>query len=164
MLAVSDREKLLSWDEAEESSNVLVSAGWSRWTLYKQHRRSFQGNPELTQDVVLLFISGFLPSVVSLSGPKTGTEIRMLNSTLCGAAFFPCPLMSYQVDAETRADKSQADSGQDGGASGSQSSASAPSAFQLLANAFRRTFNVTNPPGGSDSAVIMFVWITACLL
>ncbi|XP_011605196.2 F-actin-monooxygenase MICAL2-like isoform X10 [Takifugu rubripes] len=60
-----------------------------------------------------------------------------------------------QVHAETKADKSQTDSGQKGEPSESQSSASSPSAFQLIANAFRRTFNVTNPSSGSDSAVIM---------
>lgn len=65
--------------------------------------------------------------------------------------------MSYQVRAETKADKSQTDSGQKGEACESQSSASSPSAFQLIANAFRRTFNVTNPSSGPDSAVIMFV-------
>lgn len=77
---------------------------------------------------------------------------------------FPCSLMSYQGHAETKADKSQTDSSQNGEASESQSSASSPSAFQLIANAFRRTFNVTNPSSGSDSAVIMFVRITACIL
>lgn len=65
--------------------------------------------------------------------------------------------MSYQVHAETKADKSQADSGQKGESSESQSSASSPSAFQLIANAFRRIFNVTNPSSDSDSAVMMFV-------
>ncbi|XP_074490195.1 F-actin-monooxygenase mical2b isoform X2 [Sebastes fasciatus] len=50
-----------------------------------------------------------------------------------------------QVKAETEADKLQTDSGQNGEPSQSQTSASALSAFQLIANAFRRTFSVTNP-------------------
>lgn len=65
--------------------------------------------------------------------------------------------MSYQVHAETEADKPRTDLGQDGEPSQSQTSASSPSAFQLIANAFRRTFSVTNPSGSSGAAVTMFV-------
>lgn len=39
--------------------------------------------PELPRDVLLLFISVFLPCVVSFSGPKIVPEIRTSNSTLC---------------------------------------------------------------------------------
>lgn len=70
---------------------------------------------------------------------------------------FPVLLMFYQVQAETEPDKPQADSGQDGEPSPSQTSASSPSAFQLIANAFRRTFSVTNPSSGSNTAVKMSV-------
>uniref|UniRef100_UPI0037E78314 F-actin-monooxygenase mical2b isoform X4 n=1 Tax=Semicossyphus pulcher TaxID=241346 RepID=UPI0037E78314 len=58
-----------------------------------------------------------------------------------------------QVQAETEADKLQTDSGQDGEPSQSQTSASSTSAFQLIANAFRRTFSVTNPSSSSKAAV-----------
>ncbi|XP_042351352.1 protein-methionine sulfoxide oxidase mical2b isoform X1 [Plectropomus leopardus] len=58
-----------------------------------------------------------------------------------------------QVQAE--ADKPQTDSGQDGEPSQSQSSASAPSTFQLIADAFRRTFSVTNPSNRTSTAVTM---------
>lgn len=68
---------------------------------------------------------------------------------------FLCPLMFYQVQAETEADKLQTDYSQDGEISQSQTSASSTSAFQLIANAFRRTFSVTNP--SSNAAVPMFV-------
>ncbi|GAA6231235.1 protein-methionine sulfoxide oxidase mical2b-like isoform X1 [Lates japonicus] len=60
-----------------------------------------------------------------------------------------------QVQAETEADKPHTDSGQDGEPSQSQSPASSHSAFQLIANAFRRTFSVTNPSSGSKTAVTM---------
>ncbi|KAG7214852.1 hypothetical protein INR49_005120 [Caranx melampygus] len=60
-----------------------------------------------------------------------------------------------QVQAETEADKPHTDSRQDGDPSQSQSPASSPSAFQLIANAFRRTFSVTNPSSGSNPAVTM---------
>lgn len=60
-----------------------------------------------------------------------------------------------QVQAETEADKPQTDSSQDAEPSESQSPASSPSAFQLIANAFRRTFSVTNPSSGSNTAVTM---------
>ncbi|XP_037622099.1 protein-methionine sulfoxide oxidase mical2b isoform X13 [Sebastes umbrosus] len=60
-----------------------------------------------------------------------------------------------QVRAETEADKLQTDSGQNGEPSQSQTSASAPSAFQLIANAFRRTFSVTNPSSRSNTALTM---------
>lgn len=65
--------------------------------------------------------------------------------------------MFYQVKAETEADKLQTDSGQNGEPSQSQTSASALSAFQLIANAFRRTFSVTNPSSRSNTALTMFV-------
>ncbi|XP_076588756.1 F-actin-monooxygenase mical2b isoform X3 [Chaetodon auriga] len=55
-----------------------------------------------------------------------------------------------QVQAETEADKTQTDSGQDGEAPQGQTSA-----FQLLANAFRRTFSLTNPSSSSNTAVTM---------
>lgn len=95
MLSVSDREKLLRWDAAdasEEGSSGLVSAGGGgggQVDVIQAAPSVIPGKTELTQDVVVLFISGFLPSAVSLSGPKTGTQIRTLNSTLCRAAFFP---------------------------------------------------------------------------
>ncbi|XP_044048503.1 protein-methionine sulfoxide oxidase mical2b isoform X5 [Siniperca chuatsi] len=60
-----------------------------------------------------------------------------------------------QVQAETEADKPQTDLGQDGEPSQSQTSASSPSALQLIANAFRRTFSVTNPSSSSNTAVTM---------
>ncbi|XP_067445003.1 F-actin-monooxygenase mical2b isoform X1 [Thunnus thynnus] len=60
-----------------------------------------------------------------------------------------------QVQAETEADKPQTDSGQDGEPAQSQSSASSPSAFQVIANAFRRTFSVSNPSSSSNTAVTM---------
>uniref|UniRef100_A0A3B4THF7 F-actin monooxygenase n=1 Tax=Seriola dumerili TaxID=41447 RepID=A0A3B4THF7_SERDU len=60
-----------------------------------------------------------------------------------------------QVQAETEADKPHTDSRQDGEPSQSQSPASSHSAFQLIANAFRRTFSVTNPSSSSNAAVTM---------
>ncbi|XP_041652089.1 protein-methionine sulfoxide oxidase mical2b isoform X9 [Cheilinus undulatus] len=60
-----------------------------------------------------------------------------------------------QVQAETEADKIQTDPGQDGQLSQSQTSASSNSTFQLIANAFRRTFSVTNPSNSSNSEVPM---------
>ncbi|XP_070762813.1 F-actin-monooxygenase mical2b isoform X1 [Enoplosus armatus] len=60
-----------------------------------------------------------------------------------------------QVESKTEADKPRTDSGQDGQASQSQTSASSPSAFQLIANAFRKTFSVANPSSGSNAAVTM---------
>ncbi|CAJ1057569.1 protein-methionine sulfoxide oxidase mical2b isoform X9 [Xyrichtys novacula] len=58
-----------------------------------------------------------------------------------------------QVQAETEADKLQTDYGLDGEISQSQTSASSTSTFQLIADAFRRTFSVTNPPNSSNIAV-----------
>ncbi|XP_028440837.1 protein-methionine sulfoxide oxidase mical2b isoform X2 [Perca flavescens] len=55
------------------------------------------------------------------------------------------PQHKDKVQAETEADKLQTDWGQNMEPSQSQTSASSPSAFQLIANAFRRTFGVTNP-------------------
>ncbi|XP_067356939.1 F-actin-monooxygenase mical2b isoform X1 [Channa argus] len=60
-----------------------------------------------------------------------------------------------QLEAGTEADKPQTDSGQKGQQSQSQNSSSSLSAFQLIANAFRRTFSVTNPSRNSKTAVIM---------
>ncbi|XP_030281730.1 F-actin-monooxygenase mical2b isoform X3 [Sparus aurata] len=60
-----------------------------------------------------------------------------------------------QVQAETEADKPRTDSCQEGEQTQSQTSSSSPSAFQLIANAFRRTFSVTNPSSGSNTAVTM---------
>ncbi|XP_068595063.1 F-actin-monooxygenase mical2b-like [Brachionichthys hirsutus] len=60
-----------------------------------------------------------------------------------------------QVQAETEADKPQTDSRQDGESSQSQASAAAPLGFQLLVNAFRRTFSVTNPSSRSNTPVTM---------
>ncbi|XP_029991782.1 LOW QUALITY PROTEIN: protein-methionine sulfoxide oxidase mical2b-like [Sphaeramia orbicularis] len=60
-----------------------------------------------------------------------------------------------KVQAETEADKPQTDSGQDGEPAPSQTPSSPSSAFQLIANAFRRTFSVTNPSSSSNAAVIM---------
>ncbi|XP_051239431.1 F-actin-monooxygenase mical2b isoform X2 [Dicentrarchus labrax] len=60
-----------------------------------------------------------------------------------------------QVQAGTETDKPQTDSGQDEEPSQSQTSASSPSAFQLLANAFKRKFSVTNPSSSSNTAVTM---------
>ncbi|XP_041794159.1 protein-methionine sulfoxide oxidase mical2b isoform X2 [Chelmon rostratus] len=55
-----------------------------------------------------------------------------------------------QVQAETEADKPQTGSGQDREPSQSQTSA-----FQLLANAFRRTFSLSNPSSSSNTAITM---------
>ncbi|KAM9351924.1 F-actin-monooxygenase mical2b [Symphorus nematophorus] len=60
-----------------------------------------------------------------------------------------------QLQAETEADKPQTDSGQDGEPTQSQTSASSPSTLQMIANAFRRTFSVTNPSSSSNTAVTM---------
>ncbi|KAM7396257.1 hypothetical protein PAMP_019314 [Pampus punctatissimus] len=59
------------------------------------------------------------------------------------------------VQAETETDKPQTDSGQDGEPPQSQTSAPSPSAFQLIANAFRKTFSVTNRSSSSNTAVTM---------
>ncbi|XP_075998379.1 F-actin-monooxygenase mical2b [Genypterus blacodes] len=60
-----------------------------------------------------------------------------------------------QVQAEAEADKPQIDSGPVGEAAQSQTTAQSSSAFQLIANTFRRTFNVTNPSTSSNPAVTM---------
>ncbi|XP_028440838.1 protein-methionine sulfoxide oxidase mical2b isoform X3 [Perca flavescens] len=65
------------------------------------------------------------------------------------------PQHKDKVQAETEADKLQTDWGQNMEPSQSQTSASSPSAFQLIANAFRRTFGVTNPSNRSNTAVTM---------
>ncbi|XP_047452061.1 F-actin-monooxygenase mical2b isoform X4 [Mugil cephalus] len=56
-----------------------------------------------------------------------------------------------QVQAEADADKPQTN----GEASQSQTPASSPSAFQVIANAIRRTFSVTNHSSRSNTAVII---------
>lgn len=79
MLSASEKEKLLNWDtvvNSEESANgrmnskeqvdFKIAAFWAT----------------LSQDVVVLFISVFLPCVVSFPGPKIVTKIRTSNSTL----------------------------------------------------------------------------------
>lgn len=86
MLSVSDRERLLDWDAAdpsEESANGLPSTRKQQVDFRKAAPSVILEKTKLTQDVVPLFISVFLPSVVSFTGPKTATEIRTVNSTLC---------------------------------------------------------------------------------
>lgn len=83
-------------------------------------------------------------------------KIRGVNSTFSWP-HFSCPLMYYQVQAATEADKPQIDLDQDRESTQSQTSASSPSAFKLMANAFRMTFSVTNPSSSSNTAVTMFV-------
>ncbi|XP_077599549.1 F-actin-monooxygenase mical2b-like [Stigmatopora nigra] len=62
----------------------------------------------------------------------------------------------HQVQTDTEADKLQADSGQHREAIASQfASASSLSAFRLIANAFRRTFSVTNPSSSSSTVPTM---------
>ncbi|XP_029909568.1 F-actin-monooxygenase mical2b isoform X2 [Myripristis murdjan] len=60
-----------------------------------------------------------------------------------------------QVQTETEADKPQTHSGREEEPNPSQTPASSPSAFQLIANAFRRSFGVTNPSTSSTAAVTM---------
>ncbi|XP_054475310.1 F-actin-monooxygenase mical2b isoform X1 [Anoplopoma fimbria] len=60
-----------------------------------------------------------------------------------------------QVQAEAGTDKLQTDSGQSGEPSPSQTSTPSPTTFQLIADAFRRTFSVTNPSGRSNTAIPM---------
>lgn len=73
------------------------------------------------------------------------------------------PLMCYQVQAEREADKLQAASSQHGELNESQfASAASLSAFHLIANAFRRTFSVTNPSSSSITAPTMFVKTSLC--
>ncbi|XP_034033095.1 protein-methionine sulfoxide oxidase mical2b isoform X3 [Thalassophryne amazonica] len=57
--------------------------------------------------------------------------------------------------AETEADKPQLHSGQEEEVAQIQTSASPLSAFQLIANAFRRTFSVTNPSSGASATASM---------
>lgn len=59
--------------------------------------------------------------------------------------------MFYQEQAESETDNTQSEASQ------SQSSASSFSAFQLIANAFRRAFSVTNPSRSSSTAVAMYI-------
>lgn len=74
--------------------------------------------------------------------------------------------MSYQVQAESTADKPQTELGQDGEPVQSQTPASSPSALQLIANAFRRTFSVSNSvsANSSNTALTMFVLISMLIL
>nr|XP_057930535.1 F-actin-monooxygenase mical2b isoform X2 [Doryrhamphus excisus] len=60
----------------------------------------------------------------------------------------------HQIQAKTEGDTPQTDSGQHGEPIPSQTSysASSPSAFQLFANAFRRTFSITNASNSSGTA------------
>ncbi|XP_034033093.1 protein-methionine sulfoxide oxidase mical2b isoform X1 [Thalassophryne amazonica] len=60
-----------------------------------------------------------------------------------------------QAPAETEADKPQLHSGQEEEVAQIQTSASPLSAFQLIANAFRRTFSVTNPSSGASATASM---------
>ncbi|CAI5668029.1 unnamed protein product [Oreochromis niloticus] len=65
------------------------------------------------------------------------------------------PQHKDQVHAEAELDEPRRNSIQSGEASPSQTSASSPSAFQAIANAFRRTFSGTNQLSSSNTAVIM---------
>ncbi|XP_026028549.1 F-actin-monooxygenase mical2b isoform X5 [Astatotilapia calliptera] len=65
------------------------------------------------------------------------------------------PQHKDQVQAEAQLDEPRRNSIQSGEASPSQTSASSPSAFQAIANAFRRTFSGTNQLSSSNTAVIM---------
>ncbi|XP_056272569.1 F-actin-monooxygenase mical2b isoform X3 [Pseudoliparis swirei] len=60
-----------------------------------------------------------------------------------------------QVQAEAAADKLQTDLGQSVEPSPSQATASPPSALQLIADAFRKRFSVTNPSSRSNTAAPM---------
>lgn len=57
MLSVSDREKLLNWDAAEESTNGLVSTRKEQVDFIKAAPSVILEKTQLTQDVVPLFIS-----------------------------------------------------------------------------------------------------------
>lgn len=85
MLSVSEKEKLLNWDAVvtTESSTDSPSNSEEQVDVIKAALSAILVKAELTQDVLLLFISVFLPCVVSFSGPKIVTEIRTSNSTLC---------------------------------------------------------------------------------
>lgn len=82
-------------------------------------------------------------------------DIRGINPTLYWI-HLSSPLMFYQVQAEAQLDEPRRNSIQSGEASPSQTSASSPSAFQAIANAFRRTFSGTNQLSSSNTAVIMY--------
>ncbi|XP_077424097.1 F-actin-monooxygenase mical2b-like isoform X7 [Vanacampus margaritifer] len=92
-----------------------------------------------------------------LSGDMRGTpEETSITTATKTTKQHQSPLMFYQVQAETEADKPQADSGQHRRATESQfASASSLSAFQLIANAFRRRFSVTNSSSSSNTAPTM---------
>ncbi|XP_056138343.1 F-actin-monooxygenase mical2b [Lampris incognitus] len=60
-----------------------------------------------------------------------------------------------QGQAETQADKTQTGSGKNAEPTQSQTSTSSPSAFQLIANAFRRSFGGASPSSNSTTAVTM---------
>lgn len=85
MLSVSEKEKLLNWDAVvtTEESTDSPSNSEEQVDVIKAALSAILVKAELTQDVLLLFISVFLPCVVSFSGPKIVTEIRTSNSTLC---------------------------------------------------------------------------------
>lgn len=69
--------------------------------------------------------------------------------------------MCYQVHADGEADKPQTTPSQRGEASERQSPTSSPSAFQAIANAFRRTFSGTNH---SSTAVVMYEMLGSCFV
>lgn len=86
MLSVSDKEKLLNWDAVvttEESTDNSPSNSEEQVDVIKAALSAILVKTGLSQDVLLLFISVFLPCVVSFSGPKIVTKIRTSNSTLC---------------------------------------------------------------------------------
>lgn len=85
MLSVSEKEKLLNWDAvvATEVSTNSSSNSKEQVDVIKAALSAILVKIGLSQNVLLLFISVFLPCVVSFSGPKIVTKIRTSNSTLC---------------------------------------------------------------------------------
>lgn len=84
MLSVCEKEKLQDWDavvRAEESANS-PSKSEEQVDVMKA-ALSVLVRTELSQDGALLFISVFLPCVVSFSAPEMVPEIRTSNSALC---------------------------------------------------------------------------------
>lgn len=80
-LSVPEKQKLLNWDAVVTTESAdSPSNSEEQVDVIKQ---AIRVKTELSQDVLLLFISVFLPCVVSFSGPKIVTEIRTSNSTLC---------------------------------------------------------------------------------
>ncbi|XP_039988786.1 protein-methionine sulfoxide oxidase mical2b isoform X7 [Xiphias gladius] len=116
----------------------------------KDHRNTKQNNRwkrKIRATVPLIFIKHFQRSwPLDKEGPETVPENNSDFEEITAAE-------KQTVPAETEADKPHTDSGQEGELSRSQTSASSHSAFQLIANAFRKTFSVTNPSGSSNSAV-----------